>query len=129
MKKIESVTVCGTQFAIVEQTKQLAGGIIKKTFAVNIDGKDRTLGLEYTTDMVEALNRTHGLDAEDELYAIAEQEIRFELFALINDVKLTDVTSGKRVDLLKEFVSEFGVGYVDSEVQEKHIDIIAEALK
>lgn len=129
MKKIESVTVCGTQFAIVEQTRELPGGIVKTTFTTNIDGKDRVLGLEYTTDMVEALNRTHGLDVEDELYAIAEQEIRLEIFASVHKVTLTDITSGNRVDLLKEFVSEFGVGYVDSEVQEKHFDLIAEALK
>lgn len=129
MKKIKSVTVRGTQFAIVEQTKELPGGIVKTFFTTNIDGEDRVLGLEYTTDMVEVLNTALGLDVEDELYAIAEQEIRLEIFASIHKVALIDITSGNRVDLLKEFVSEFGVRYIDSEVQEKHFDLIAEALK
>lgn len=126
---IDKISVCGRDFDITETKKDLGQGVVQVNFSVNVDGEDRNLKLEYTTDMVEALSRMHGINAESELQSIVEGEIRLSTFCMVNKVDLTDITTGKRPDLIKEFVSEFGVGYIDSEIQEKYMDLIAEALK
>ena len=126
---IDKISVCGRDFDVTETKKDLEQGVVQVNFSVNVDGEDRNLKLEYTTDMVEALSRMHGINAESELQSIVEGEIRLSTFCMVNKVDLTDITTGKRPDLIKEFVSEFGVGYIDSEIQEKYMDLIAEALK
>lgn len=125
---IDKISVCGRVYDVTEIKKDLGHGIARVNFSVNIDGEDRQLKLEYTTEMVEALSRMHGVNAESELQSIVEGEIRMCAFSIIKNVALTDITTGKRPDLIKEFVSEFGAGYIDSEVQEKYMDLISEAL-
>ena len=124
---IDKISVCGRDFDVTETKKDLEQGVVQVNFSVNVDGEDRNLKLEYTTDMVEALSRMHGINAESELQSIVEGEIRLSTFCMVNKVDLTDITTGKRPDLIKEFVSEFGVGYIDSEIQEKYMDLIADA--
>ena len=126
---IDKISVCGRDFDVTETKKDLEQGVVQVNFSVNVDGEDRNLKLEYTTDMVEALSRMHGINAESELQSIVEGEIRLSTFCMVNKADLTDITTGKRPDLIKEFVSEFGVGYIDSEIQEKYMDLIADALK
>ena len=126
---IDKISVCGRDFDVTETKKDLEQGVVQVNFSVNVDGEDRNLKLQYTTDMVEALSRMHGINAESELQSIVEGEIRLSTFCMVNKVDLTDITTGKRPDLIKEFVSEFEVGYIDSEIQEKYMDLIAEALK
>lgn len=126
---IDKVTVCGKEFEIVESQTDLGDGTVRVNFSVNVDGVERTLKLEYTTEMVAALSRMHGVNAEAELQNIVEQEIRLNIFQIIHRTPLTEITSGQKPDLIKSFVSEFGVGYIDSEAQEKYMDLIAEALQ
>lgn len=126
---IDKVKVCGQEFKVTEIRKDLGNGTKQINFSVNMDGVDQNLKLEYTTDMVEALSRMHGLNAESELQSIVEQEIKLNVFQYIHKAPLVEITSGQRPDLIKAFVSEFGVGYIDSEVQEKYMDLITEALQ
>lgn len=125
---IDKISVCGREFDVTEIKKDLGQGIVQVNFSVNVDGEERNLKLEYTTEMVEALSRMHGINAESELQNIVEGEIRLNTFCILNKVNVTDITTGKRPDLIKEFVLEFGVGYIDSEIQEKYMDLISEAL-
>lgn len=126
---IDKVTVCGKEFDIIEAQTNLGDGTVRVVFSVNIDGVERTLKLEYTTEMVEALGRIEGINAEAELQSIVIQEIKLSIFELIHKVSLTEITSGQKPDLIKDFVSEFGAGYIESEAQEKYMDLIAEALQ
>jgi len=130
MRKIESVQVSGKTFLIEQEAKTIEGGTLQVSFFVVFeDGSRKELRIQYQTDMVEALNRTHGIDAEDELVSIAEQEIKLELFTIIHNVSLTDVCEGKHPELIGEYVSQFDVNYLNPDVQEKYVDVIAEALK
>jgi hypothetical protein len=126
---IDKVEVCGQEFKVTEIRKDQGNGTTQINFSVNIDGVDRHMKLEYTTNMVEALSRMHGLNAESELHSIVELEIKLDVFQYIHKALVTEIASGQRPDLIKAFVSEFGVGYIDSEVQEKYMDLIAEALQ
>lgn len=125
---IDKISVCGRDFDVTEIRKDLGDGNVQINFSVDIDGESRNLGLEYTTEMVEALSRMHGINAETELQSIVEGEIRLSAFSIVNKVNIIDITTGKRPDLIKEFVLEFGAGYIDSEVQEKYMNLISEVL-
>lgn len=130
MKKIEQVTVSGRVFPIAQVEQDVGQGVKKISYQVDLgNGQQKTLKVEYETDMVEALTRSHGIDAEDELVEIAVQEIRMELFELIHQVKMVDVMEGKHPELLAEYASQLDINYLNPEVQEKYIDVIAEAVK
>jgi hypothetical protein len=130
MRKIEQVTVSGRVFPITQIERDVGKGVKEISYQVDLgDGQQKTLRVKYETDMVDALMRSHGIDAEDELVEVAIQEIRMELFEYMHKVKMVDIIEGRHPELLAEFASHFDVNLLNPEVQEKHIDLIAEALK
>lgn len=131
MRKIEKIVVGGQEFEVMQHEREISRGVKHISYTVRFsDGSEKKLRAEYETDMVEALIRSNGINADDVLVDVAEQEIRMEIFEHIHGVKMVDVISGKHPDLLVEYVkSHLDVNYLEPEVQEKHIDIIAEAMK
>jgi hypothetical protein len=130
MRKIEQVTVSGQVFPITQIERDLGHGAKEITYLVTLDnGQQKTLRVKYETDIVDALMRSHGIDAEDELVEVAIQEIRMEIFEYMHKVKMVDIIEGRHPELLAEFASHFDVNLLNPEVQEKHIDLIAEAMK
>lgn len=130
MKKIESVTVSGRVFPITQIERDIGQGVKQVSFRVDFgDGQQKALRVKYETDMVEALMRSHGINAEDELFEVAIQEIKMELFEHVHQVKMVDVVEGKHPELLAEYASQLDINYLNPEVQEKYIDVIAEAVK
>lgn len=131
MMVIDRVVVGGREFAIVQHEQTVSSDIKRISYTVHLpDGSEKKLRVEYETNMIQPPKQSDLFDAEDELTSIVEQEIRMELFGLIHNIELIEVTSGKRPDLLAEYVSShLDVNYLDPEVQEKYIDVIAEALK
>ena len=130
MKKIESVTVSGRVFPITQIERDIGQCVKQVSFRVDFgDGQQKALRVKYETDMVEALMRSHGINAEDELFEVAIQEIKMELFEHVHQVKMVDVVEGKHPELLAEYASQLDINYLNPEVQEKYIDVIAEAVK
>lgn len=124
---IDKVTVCGQQFEIQHEEHRLGRETTIK-FSATVDGKQIGTSIRYDTNMMDELSRACGVDAEQEMSDQIALELRMIIYRHLRDVELDEITSGKRLDLLKEFVTEFGPDYIDSYIQDQHIDIIAEAM-
>lgn len=122
------VVVCGQEFDVVSIPTVVSDTITKINFEVMYEGKVRTLRCEYDKSVVEAFTALSGVNGEDELEKMIQFEFRLELFSAIKGVNLSDITQGKRPDLITEFVKEFGFEYIEAEVQEKYPDLIAEGM-
>lgn len=122
------VTICGQTFEIEKESRTEKVSTVTN-FKVKIGEETKTLRVQYENEIVETLMEYHGIDGQKELEEILKFEIRLELYSIIRQVKLDDISSGKRLDLLPEFVREFGVGYIDIDVQETQSELITEAMK
>lgn len=124
------ITLSGHEFKIVQEEQPHPSG--SKTvffYAIMEDGSRRNLRVEYNTELSNVLYADMGIQFEAELASVLEQEIKMELFQIIHNVSIRDVLSGKHPELLREYVaSHMDINYIDPEVQEKYIDIIAEVL-
>lgn len=118
------VTICGQTFDIEKETK-----IIDKLnfthFKTKIDDKTFLFRTYYEDRMIKTCEIYDGITIED----IIKNEIRLELYSIIRDVNLADISSGKRLDLLPEFIQEFGVEWVNLEVQDLHSELVMEAMR
>lgn len=122
------VTVCNREFEIRESTTTISD-VVSMKFHVDVDGDIHTLAAEYTTTTADELASLHDINIADSLREILEQEVRLEIFKILKKVDITDVRQGKYPNLISEWVRNFGAEDLVPEVQEKYIDIIAEAMK
>lgn len=128
-KKIEPITISGCVFPVT-QIERVERGVKHVSFRADFgNGQQKVLRVSYETDMAEALIRSHGLDVEDELFDIVIKEIKMELFEHVHRVNMVDVVEGKHPELLAEYASQLDINYLNPEVQEKYIDVIADAVK
>ena len=118
------VTICGQTFDIEKEIR-----IIDRSdftyFKTIIDNKDFFFKVNFENFVFDTLF-DHDKNAVEE---IAKFDIRLELYSMIRNVDISDVSSGKRLDLLPEFVQEFGVECVNLEVQDLHSELVMEAMK
>lgn len=122
------VTVCNREFEIRESITT-TGNIVSMKFHVDVDGDTHILTAEYTTTMADELASLHGITVADSLREILEQEVRVEIFKILKKANTADIQQGKHPNLISEWVKDFGAEELAPEVQEKYIDIIAEAMK
>lgn len=122
------VTICGQTFEIEKESRTEKGSTVTN-FKVKIGEETKTLRAQFDNEVIKALMEYHEINGVKELEEIVKFEIRLELYTIIRQVKLEDISSGKRLDLLPEFVREFGVGYIDIDVQETQSELITEAMK
>lgn len=122
------VNVCGQTFEITPY-EETVDEVKFVNFKTVFNDKSYLLKVQCDKEMIEDFRRLQGLNGEEELLNVLMYEIRLELYSLIRGVNILDVSIGKRIDLLPEFVKEFGVGYIELDVQEIHSDLIMEAMR
>ena len=122
------ISVCGQLFKLEKIVTKLGDGTSEIKFTTHIGDKVIELKGRYGDDMVNDFAMLQGLDGTKELERFMAYEARLEIYEFIRQTTIKDISLGKRIDLLPEFVREFGVGYIDLEVQELHSEIILEAM-
>ncbi len=122
------VNVCGQTFEITPY-EETVDEVKFVNFKTVFNDKSYLLKVQCDKEMIEDFRLLQGLNGEEELLNVLMYEIRLELYSLIRGVNILDVSIGKRIDLLPEFVKEFGVGYIELDVQEIHSDLIMEAMR
>lgn len=123
------ITVCNREFEIRESAASISNVVVMK-FHVDIDGEVHTLAAEYIKPtIVGELDSLPGITVEDSLREILKQDVRLEIFKILKKVNVADIQQGKYPELISEWVKDFGAEDLAPEVQEKYIDIIAEAMR
>jgi hypothetical protein len=101
---IEKVELDGIEYPITIEKEKVGENIVGK-FKVVLGGKEQSLKVEYTSQLVEDLKTIQGIDAEEELKNILIYELKSEIYQFIHGTTVREQLD-KVIDLAGKEDSE-----------------------